>query len=200
MMDPFNIADRATGGPRKSAWARLSSSKRNAWKVLIGAGAIGVLGVPIFSVILNANGVPGTKDFLASFWLLVITLPVALAASVVIYIVKSPPKTSNFYTMIFFAFFAVAGGIVLMNEAIALVGGHLGDFYCFNDGYTHEVACRQYEELGLAPGSPSTTISYTMRAIVATSNARGVVMTLCGIFAGGAAGFLVREYDQSEPA
>lgn len=192
--DPFGTADKLFGKPVEEKFRALDPEKRFAWSALFGAAAVGVVGVPLLTVILDQGGAPTAKNIAASFWLFVITLPVAAAVALAVYICMSPPKAGPAQLLGACALLAL-GAVTVMNGAIESAGGSLADFYCYNDGLTYENACRAFDEQGLADtpvGSPAQNAQFLANVLVLITLARGWVMVACGIVAGWAAGYLAR--------
>jgi hypothetical protein len=190
--DPFKAADRVTGGAIKKWWAQLAPNRKTAWTVLLLAGAIGPLATPVVSLLADAGKAPGTKNLAACAWLIVITLPVAAAAGFIIYL---GGKTSG-AVLAWSGAVAAVVGLGLMNALIGPAGASLKGFYCYNNGTLHENACRALSTRGVTEtpyGAPSHSATFVLQMFAAVADARGFVMALCGVLAGGAAGYLLRD-------
>lgn len=193
--DPFELADKAVGARKASWWESLDSEKRSAWTAICGASAVGVLGVPILSLLLQGGSAPSSKHLAASIWLLIITLPVGGVVALLTYLCTSPPKVQGGPQLLLVAAVAGALGVVAMNGLIEAAGGSLGDFYCYNDGAVNETACREFNTRGLAStpvGSPAQNARFLSNVFVLTVDARGWLMVACGAVAGWGAGLLIR--------
>lgn len=199
--DVFSLADKATKKSVDSWWGRLDSGRQAAWKTLLGSAAVAVLGVPIVSVLLDGGATPNAKNFAASAWLLVITLPIAAAAGTLYYALMSPPKVTSGVGLLSLCAVVALGGVLAMNGLIEAVGGSLADFYCYNDGTVHETACRAFNDQGLVTtpiGSPQQNARFLANVTVLLIDARGWVMVACGAIGGAAAGYLIRR--EADPA
>src|SRR5687767_13559847 len=128
--DPFKAADAVVKKPKETWWKGLDDDQRTAWWALIGAGAVGVLGTPILSILLKGSGAPPVKEFVAAFWLLVITLPVAAVVALGVYLLKSPPRLSNAVVLLALMAFAALVGVGAMNAMLESLQGGLEGFYC----------------------------------------------------------------------
>lgn len=192
--DPFGAVDKLFGKRIEEKFRALDPERRLAWSALFGAAAIGVVGMPLVSVILDQGGAPTAKNIAASFWLFIITLPVAAAVALAVYFSMSPPKAGPVQILAGCALLAL-GAVTVMNGAIESAGGSLADFYCYNDGQTYETACRAFDEQGLADtplGGPERNAQFLANVLVLITLARGWVMVACGIVAGWATGYLAR--------
>ena len=175
-----------------------SPDRRLATRLLLFSALVGVVGVPILSAV-QAVRVPGLDrgNVEAVFWLLVLTAPVAAYAGLVTWTLG---KASFPVTLILAGAAAYFAGVGLANGGVP---ADLGDLYCFasvnTGGVYYESACRQFDALGFLSsaepyaGSPSGSPQVFSWAFVYVAEARGIVMAVCGIVAGGALGYLFRE-------
>jgi hypothetical protein len=190
----LGACDKLLGSSIEEKWKGLTSGERTAWGLIFGASALGVIGSSLLSVLGDAGKVPTAESFVAAFWLLAITLPVAIVAAVVAGVLTAGKPVMSGPVALMVLGLLCLGGVVAMNWIIEAAGGSLGNFYCYNDGRILESACRTFDEQGLLSSSgtgPTGAARFMTNVAVLTVDARGWLMVVCGVVAGGAAGYLV---------
>lgn len=61
--DPWEVVDSVTESARKSWWNRQDREQGLARILLAGPGAVGVLAVPLLSIVLGAGAIPAVAHF-----------------------------------------------------------------------------------------------------------------------------------------
>jgi hypothetical protein len=194
----WKAADRAVAGGLKGWWANADDETKTAVGVLLAAVTVGPLGQGILAAlqVLYSPKIPSAKQVEAVFYLAAITAPVFFAAGAFFLALRAMPTP---------AVIILAGGIAFalgIGMAKSSAPTTLGKVYCYADyrggGVVYEEECRRFDSLGYAsavgrpPRGPSEAANAFRWAVIYTADARGSVMALAGVAAGGALGYLTR--------
>ncbi len=193
-LDRINSSiDELTKRQRETWWHGLSGEERLAWSVLVLAGLVGPLGMGVMAALgqLYRGGVPSINQFEAVALLAIVAAPVFLGASVLLLTARLGAVAFMWAAMA-----ALAGGAATSSLGPTT---SLGNFYCYRSFSVSEHACRVFDQAGFAQsahaagGGPSGGARVLGFAVAYTADARGLLMAVCGVVAGLAAGYLIRQ-------
>jgi hypothetical protein len=189
-------ADHVLDARFQSWWKRADGYQRGAAWVLILVVLVGPIGATWLSVVqAAAHPRVSVQIWEALGWLAFLTLPVFLASAAV---VLSMGRVANPYAFVLIVAAASVGGAFIVGMFGAPTS--LGDLYCYasTHGLVYQSQCRYMDTHGYVQSAiqGGTSKSQLLRdisgAYTVVREARGDLMTFCGITAGVAVGFLLR--------
>ena len=190
--------DKALEHTFKGWLSRADDNQKFALIALAFALALGPLGQGLLAalgVLFNDASIPSTVQLEATFWLILITLPIALP----VFVCVAYWGRLSLYGMAFVVALCVFWGVSQQDY----VNTQRGDVYCYAELHgletTYESECREFNQRGFASDAsqihgppPAAAGMLAGLAFSYTAEARGFLMAFCGVVAAASIGYLVR--------